>query len=299
MSHARLMSTLALAASLLFVGCSQAAAAHKGPAMVVVMETGTIRVVNDSSFPMQIALDGAQVGHVAAGSNLVLTSTPVGVHHLVARYPGREDVPTRTFKVHVHAGQMAAAVIQQPSGSVLVHNPNAFTVDLVVAGMSRGSLPGGATVTVGAVLPGRQDIAVRAPGGAVVAGRVHVLPGRTARWEPALFTGALRVHNDNPFMVKVLVDGRPVGKLLPGASRTVDGLAPGHHRIEVRGQAGLSVVHTANVRAAQTTTWAFAAPHGPHHHAAVAAGPAYAPVPKGGPGWNKGGPKKGGWKKGH
>ncbi|GMV38902.1 MAG: hypothetical protein AMXMBFR64_06180 [Myxococcales bacterium] len=288
------LSTLALGASLLIAAGSPALANH-GPSTVVVMETGTIRVQNESSFPMQVRLDGAHVGQVAAGSHLVLTSTPAGAHRVVASYPGREDVPSTTFNLHVMPGQVVHAVIRQVAGSVRVVNPNAFPVQVVLSGQPRGSLGPGASLLLAGVPAGRHEVVVQAHG-AAMAGQVRVLPGRVAQFEPALFTGSLRIHNDNRFAVKVLVDGRPAGKLVPGATRVIDGLVPGNHTVEVRGHHGLRMVHTATVRASKTTTWAFAAPRGPHHKVVVApAGPAYKSPPKGVV--IAKGPKKGGWKK--
>lgn len=293
--------TLALTSSMLLVACSPAMAKHGGPSMVVVMETGTIRVHNDSSFAMQLRLDGANVGHVAAGSHLMLTSTPAGPHRLVAVYPGREDVPMSSFDLKVYPGQVANAVIRQAAGSVRVTNPNGFKVHVLLAGQSRGALGPGASMLLTDVPAGRQEVAVQSPNGSTMAGRIRVLPGRLAQWEPALFTGALTIRNSNHFPVRIFVDGRPAGKLAHGASRTVDGLVPGQHSIEVRNQHGLRVVHNAMVRASQTTSWAFAAPMGPHHKVTVVpAGPSYPHPPKAvavAPKYGKkGGSKKGGWK---
>jgi hypothetical protein len=181
------------------------------------------------------------------------------------------------FDLVVGPYKVAHAVIAQPAGRVLVHNPNDFGVQVIVSGAARGSVGPRGTLVVSDVPAGRAHVAVRAPGGATVDANLRVLPGGTARWEPALFTGAIQVRNNNPYAMRVFIDGRKVGKLHGHESRTYAGLAPGSHVVELRGKHGVRVAHTMVVRAADVATWAFAAPS--PYVKVVPAGPSMVALP--------------------
>ena len=252
--------TLALAASLVSACATPAIAKHGGPQVVTLVQTGTIRVHNESSFPMVIRIDGAHVGKVAAHSVLVLASAPAGNRTLVASYPGKQNVPTRSMSVFVAPGSVAQAVIPEVAGHVLVRNPNALPVAVLVDGSLRGRAAAHGTLRVSNLRPGDHRVTLQAPNGATSTTVVRVAPAQVSSVTLAVFTGSLKVNNGNPFPVKVLVDGHLRGKVAPFSSGMFQGLAAGSHRVEVIGKHGLHLAHTTTIAAADVAHWTVSSP---------------------------------------
>lgn len=244
---------------------STALADHAPYKVITVVQTGTIKVHNSSGFPFHISMNNQNMGFVGAGDSLTLANTPVGTHQLTARYNGKMNIPSQSYTVDVFPRQSATVTVRVPFGQLRVYNPNPFPMMLRIDGQPRQKVHAGSTVVIADMLPGRYQLELDGPHGTGGTNMVRIQPGETERWNAPLATAQIRIHNDSPHhTMKVRVNGRPVGKILPGGTMQVDNLAPGRQLVEIRGNRGYKAARTFEVRPAQIATWHVDMPH---HHA--------------------------------
>ncbi|NUN12667.1 MAG: hypothetical protein HUU55_03415 [Myxococcales bacterium] len=246
---------------------STALADHGPDKVIMVVQTGTIRIHNSSDLPFYISMNSQNMGMVAAGDSLTLANTPIGTHQVMARYAGKANIPSQSFSVDVFPRQSAEVVLRVPFGELHVHNPNPFPMTLRVNGQYTDTVHAGATHVVRELLPGRYHLALSGPHGSGETNIVRIQPGETERWTAPVAAAQIRIHNDsNHTAMKVRLNGQSVGKILPGGTLRLDNLLPGRQLVEIRGNRGYKVTRTFDVYAAQTATWHVDVPEHRSYH---------------------------------
>jgi hypothetical protein len=156
-------------------------------------------------------------------------------------------------------------------GAVEVANRTEATVRVAIDGRDEAEVPAGRRVRIAPVPAGARTLTLsRAgypprPGAVTVVGRevlrVEVLPGMlgddaaaTVLPEPPLL-GALAVENAVGVVVRVSVDGKAIGRVMPGETRAFDAVPSGAVLAVARGDDGRTVEGRLEVPAGGVMTW--------------------------------------------
>jgi hypothetical protein len=119
-------------------------------------------------------------------------------------------------------------------GELVVRNQSGLAQQLVINDRSFGVLRPGAIRTLS--LPAGRHVITWTSAGRFAMTESEVIrisphEREVLRLTPA--TAALKVKNSYPFAVRLVVDGKRVGRIAPGATLSVSGLAPGRTEIEL------------------------------------------------------------------
>ena len=202
----------------------------KGPTVVVVQSSAEIDVTNDSPFPFDLYFNEQRATKIAPYGNLTLR-VPVGKALLESRFRGAANVPGQEFSFFLKPNQRRKVVLDVPDAQLKVTNPNPFKVQLHVQGEMTRILGPHSSVKLWGLRPGQTEISMTAKNQLSTKTRLFLRPGKGNRWIPEPWTARLNIYNPNHKRVRVLVDGKFIGKVKPGSTRVFTGIAPGARRI--------------------------------------------------------------------
>jgi len=191
---------------------------------------GQASIVNDSGVRMRLVLDGRALGVAAPGQALQSWPLAAGTYTLEARPASREhrDGPALTRRVKIRRGQQESYAVGAWFSRIEAANPFPFAANLWVDGQRVERVRPGGLATVVRQVPGAHRVVFKRDGRVLAADTMRVAPGRTATWRPVdVNRGDLRVTNRTGDRVRVMVDGRELGRLGRGESRTFANLDAG------------------------------------------------------------------------
>lgn len=193
---------------------------------------GQASILNDSGLRMRLVLDGRALG--VAGPGQALESWPLapGSYTLEARPADRayRDGPALTQRITVRRGERASAAVGPWFSRIEVVNPFPFAANLWVDGQRVQSVRPGGSAMLARQVPGSHRLVFKRGGRVLSADTLRVAPGELAAWRPVdLDRGDLRVTNHTGRRATVMVDGRDMGQLRDGESRTFADLSAGVH----------------------------------------------------------------------
>lgn len=237
-----------------------------GPAFARPMST--LWVDNDFGGPVQVVVDGRALGTVRPHEDGMFP-VPMGHHHVTVHalngFVLASDTdwfaPYRTGEVHIRP-PMAPLTVRNTGSAPLFVDGIGDGLWLQPGMVRTTYVPAGAVRLTASTSAGRGLRPVEHE-------TVWVQPGAGGHvafdWCPP--PTRLVVTNQEPVPVRVLVDGRPVGPLAPGASLHLD-VAPGLHDVDVWSAYGGLIVDT-QVRVVPGTDASIAVyrprPRGPSH----------------------------------
>jgi hypothetical protein len=249
-----LFSSFALLALLIF---TVNANAGNGPVTVFnVTELGSIKVKNPTGFAYRLRLDSRDLGTIAPKGRVLLDQAPVGSYRIDAIYPGKQGIPTQTFRVKVRAGQVTKVRIERPMGALRVKNRNIIPLTLFIDGVRQSVIRPGAELFLSNLMPGSHTLRLRTPKGQfLLTEDLHLYPGRTSTWIPKELTGTFRLKNTSPKRLRVFIDDKFAGILKRNQTRIFEGIALGQHRVELRSHGHLILARELRARPTQITKW--------------------------------------------
>ena len=214
-------------------------------------ELGTAAVRNRSGISMRIALNGRSVGVVANGERLKLGAMQPG-HYRVTASPVESfgvKTPTIIRDLHVVAGARAKVRIGAYLGAIEVTNPFHERVSLFVNHRKVAKLGPRATMVLPNQVPGTHAMTLRFKRRVLAEGSLTVPVGATIAWKPQVrVRGKLRVTNVGRRPLRLELDGRRLGKLVPGETRTFVDLPLGLHNLTVSRNNGMVRTRQVNIR---------------------------------------------------
>ena len=193
---------------------------------------GQASILNDSGVRMRIVLDGRTLGVARPGQALDSWPMAPGSYKVEARPASRQyrDGPALTRRITVRRGQQASFGLGPWFSRIEAANPFPFAANLFIDGERIERVRPGATASVARLVPGAHRVVFKRRGRVLAADTLRVAPGRVADWRPVdANRGDLRVTNRTGRRVKVLVDGREMGRLHDGESRVFADLSAGVH----------------------------------------------------------------------
>lgn len=195
---------------------------------------GQAKVINDSGVRMRMKLNGRDLGVAGPGQVMESWPLPPGRHTVVAQPAGRHHrhghPMTRT--VQVRRGDMAQVRFGAWHGQVTVTNPFDFRVRLIVDGERIDRLQPGESRVLARQVPGSHRLQLKRRGRMLADTTLRVAPGQRAVWTPVnRRLGDLQVSNVTGHRVRVMIDGRDMGRLRAGESRTYTDLDAGLHTV--------------------------------------------------------------------
>lgn len=231
---------------------------HRGPALsheLHVPVRGTARyeiealrgaaaVLNDSGVPMRIAVDGRPFGLASPGQRLLADGLRPGAHKVVATPVGRGSLYPIVRSVVVEAGDESRVRLGDWHASVVVRNTTGQPARIYLDGREMDRARPGRTERLDRVEPGRHTVELRGRHGRLLArAEIDLAPGERETVQPRALEPELQVRNDRRRSVEVVIDGRHMGRLAGGESRTFTGLRPGMHRVTIVEGRGRSTQH--------------------------------------------------------
>jgi len=212
---------------------------------------GQATIYNDSGVRMRLVLDGRNLGVARAGESIESWPMAAGTYTLEARPADRrhQDGPALTRRIDVRRGQQARHAVGPWYSRLEVVNPFPFRAQLFIDGERVEKLRPGQSLTVARQLPGDHRLVLKRRGRVLASRNMRLVPGRQAEWRPVdSHHGDLRVSNNTGRRVEVQIDGRSMGRLDNGASRTFADLDAGVHVVTLvrRGR----VVESQRIRVA-------------------------------------------------
>ncbi len=197
---------------------------------------GQASILNDSGVRMRVVLDGRTMGVARPGQALESWPLPAGSYTVEARPADRayRDGPALTRRITVRRGQQASFGLGPWFSRIEAVNPFPFAANLFVDGQRIERVRPGARAVLARQVPGAHRVVFKRNGRVLAADTLRVAPGRVADWRPVdVNRGDLRVTNRTGQRVKVLIDGRDMGRLGSGESRTFADLSAGVHVVSL------------------------------------------------------------------
>lgn len=195
---------------------------------------GQAKVINDSGVRMRLMVDGRELGVAAPGQAMESWPLRPGQYTVVARPAGRHQRHGHPISrvVNVRPGHAAPVRFGAWHGQVTVTNPFDFRAGLFVDGERIDRLAPGESRVLARQVPGAHRMQLKRRGRLLADTTVRVAPGQRAAWTPVnRRLGDLQVRNVTGHRVRVTVDGRDMGRLGAGESRTFTDLSAGLHTV--------------------------------------------------------------------
>jgi hypothetical protein len=126
---------------------------------------------------------------------------------------------------HIHRAALGKLVVQNRSG---------VAQRLAVNGQPFGLIPPGSSKLI-VLATGRHEVTWTSAGRFAITESefVRISPNERETLRLTAATAALKVRNPYRFAVRLVVDGKRIGTIAPGATLSVSGLAPGRVEVEL------------------------------------------------------------------
>jgi hypothetical protein len=235
--------------------------------VAIPLPDGALSVLSYVATPLNIWVNGANLGLCAASGAAEFRGLPIGRSHIEAIDPdGR--VLARAELV-LQAGPPTLWMVREgdtserrgDEGSLVVENGTAEPLRIQVDGVERGSILPGARRIVPGLVPGTRKVAAFGTlSKDVVRAEIDVVGGGVTSWTAGPRSAKLALRNDRTEEVRVLIDGNAKVRLAPSQSIELS-IAAGASLIESVGVTSLrSTVHRMVLPAGDVSSLVFTAP---------------------------------------
>jgi hypothetical protein len=190
---------------------------------------GMLVVDNDRFIPVEVLVDGLELGTVPADSEQAFRLRP-GTRSIRVTTRGGNTIVARNVRILPRG----SGELDVPAFESKLTVRNRTTVDgiLTVNGKRFGELKAGKSAQL-IRPPGRVDLELSARGRVIEQTKLSLRSGKKSSWtvdRPILAT--LLVQNQRNQTVRVLIDGKDRGQIAAGSRRNIE-LEPGVHRVLV------------------------------------------------------------------
>jgi len=201
------------------------------------LPSGSLRVVNRSSEPVRVTIDGLPREVIQRGSEVVYSDIRFGEHRLSAK--GIQTGFEVDTELSVSEGVIPEFLVASPRSAVKIYNGSGIALEVTVGDFTRVRLENGATRVVDGLEPG--DIPVMAmdlAGRVVFSTMTPLKTGEVAPVDVPIPTGIVAVVSDLDELVTIFANGRLLGECEPGGAAEFKGLVPGIAHLQAMGSDG-------------------------------------------------------------
>ncbi len=217
-----------------------------GPALAG--DAGTVVVINDSDFTLNIQVDGTARFTLRPGSRQAVEDLSPGVHQFKA-ITGEGQVKF-SKDLRVSAGQKLSWYLKwaRTEGALVIENANGVPLAVFVDGVETLGVAPGDERVYGNLAPGVHRIRLaymhRGVLQELMTTEVEIAGGDPPVVSaPPMDFGAIVVRNDSAARLRVVIDGAEVGWIEPGEQGAFERFDVGEHRIRVMDERGQLVRH--------------------------------------------------------
>ena len=218
------------------------------PALAGEGDTGTVVVINESDFTLNIQVDGTSRFTLRPGARQAAEGLTPGVHSFKAITS--EGQVKFSKDLRVTAGQKLSWYLKwsRTQGVLVIENANGVPLAVFVDGVETLGVAPGDERVYGNLPPGPHDIQLaylhREEFHALLETQVVIADGEPpVVTAPPMDFGAIAVRNDTSARLRVVIDGAEAGWLEPGERGQFEAIGVGAHRIRVVDERGQLVRH--------------------------------------------------------
>lgn len=200
----------------------------------VLPHTGALAVDNRRPERVAVFVDAKRVGAVDARSKLTFTGVTSGPR-LVEAVGDKSKVVLR-FPVAIPESGLGQVLLEDPQGTLVVVNKTGerLVLDAPLQGQQE-TLAADETQQFAVPIGTLNLKALGSESGLVYTKRQQMLPGRTARWDVEMDSGALGIENRTLEALRIFVDGREVGEVAKFETLRIEDVSPGLRRLKAVG----------------------------------------------------------------
>ena len=233
---------------------------------------GQIRIVNDRVVPIKVAIDGVPAGKVNGSESQVLVGVPNGVRLVtVSSGHGRDgNRHKHVERVSVPIDGTAKLRVRARLGMAHIRNDSGVTLRIKIDGVRTDTLRSGRHFRTEPLRPGAYTLIARptdrgAANGVELKRKIEIRAGQVFDLRLPKWHATLAVTQSVGKRARVVLDGRPLGRVQRGERARFDGLSPGRHTLELRRRGETLAKATMYFEPGETSTWRPIAPQGEIH----------------------------------